>query len=96
MHVDRKGTQLVIDLDKKEDALGLFAVLTSNQTSVTPEIWAQGQWLYGWLYSAVQKLAANFPQESSIKTQSAETAASPRTMEVLTSRPLRAKRTRKQ
>ena len=95
MHVDRKGTQITIDLDKPEDAIGLFAVLNGNQSSVTPEIWAHGQWLYGWLYAAVGKLASNFTQESSIKTQSSEALQVPPAMEALTGRLPGLKRPRK-
>ncbi len=72
MHLDRKGTQIIIDLDKEEDAVGLFAVL-SNQHQIDPAVLAHGQEIYKWFYSSVAKLAANYGAEQSVVTQSAET-----------------------
>lgn len=73
MDVERKGTKIIIDLDKEEDAAGLWAVLAQQPTRVTPEAFTQGQFIYNWLYAAVLKLASNYQQESTIRSQSAET-----------------------
>lgn len=71
MEVNRVGTKITIDLNKEEDARGLYAVLTQSQ--VSPEVYANGDWLYKWFFNAVQKLALNYPHESSIQSQSMET-----------------------
>lgn len=72
MELNRKGSQIIIDLDKEEDAMGLFAVL-SNQHQVSPEVLAHGQQIYQWLYLSVHKLAQNYGVEKDTKTMSAET-----------------------
>lgn len=71
MELKRIGTQLIIDLDKEEDAVGLFAVL-SNQRQVAPDVLAHGTKIWEWFYSNVYKLASRYTPESSIATQSAE------------------------
>ena len=72
MHLDRKGTQIIIDLDKEEDAVGLFAVL-SNQQQVTPDALSRGKQIWEWFYASVYKLANNYRPESAVGSQSVET-----------------------
>lgn len=74
--VDRKGSRITVDLDKEEDALGLYAVMTNNPGSVSKEVFEKGQWLYSWFFGSVHKLAAAHGVESSVVTMSAETASS--------------------
>lgn len=67
MLVQRKSSELTIDLDKKEDALGLYAVLSGNPGSVPPELLKKGQEIYNWFFESVQKLAINFEEETRLK-----------------------------
>lgn len=77
MEVNRKGNELTIVLSSEEEALGLYAYLSGTIHEVPQETAAKGAWIYGWFFSAVQKLAHNFIQEKSIATMSRETAELP-------------------
>lgn len=77
MEVKRVGSTITLDLNTEEDAVGLFAVLTSRTNAVSPQTLEKGHWLYGWLYGAVQKLAQNYGAESKLVTQSEETSSPP-------------------
>lgn len=75
MDLVRKGSQIIIDLDKEQDALGLYAVMSGQPQTVSPEVFAHGQQLYQWLFTSVHKLAQNHGIEKSPITMSAETMA---------------------
>ena len=63
MDLYRKGSEITVDLDKQEDVMGLWAVMTNNQASVPPEVFQKGQQIYAWFYEQVLQLASNHPVE---------------------------------
>lgn len=78
MEVNRRGSQIIMTLDKEEDAVGLYAVLANQPGSVTPEVLEHGRWLYAWFFKSVNLLAANHGVESSTNTMSGETMSAPK------------------
>jgi hypothetical protein len=42
----------------QSDAVGLYAVLTGNQASASPEQLQTGNTIYAWFYGEVQRIAA--------------------------------------
>lgn len=64
MDVVRRGTKFELDLTQ-EDAVGLYAVLTGNQSQATHEQVQKGQMIYTWFFGQVQFLATGgteYPQ----------------------------------
>lgn len=64
MDLNRLGSQITIDLDKPEDAAGLFAFMTNAPATVPPEVFAKGQQIYAWFFENLQTLATNFERET--------------------------------
>lgn len=64
MYVNHVGRDITLGFDTKEEAEALFAVMSGNANMLDPKAAAYGQWLYGWLYEHVQKLATNFQAET--------------------------------
>ncbi len=77
MEMNRKGSQIILELDKEESAVGLFAVLSGRHDLVTPEVLKYGQEVYAWFFGSVQRLATNYTKESSVNTMSHETLSAP-------------------
>ncbi len=67
MLVKRLSSELTIDLDREQDAKGLYAFLTSNPSSVSPEDFAMGERIYKWFFESVQKLTENYNKETETK-----------------------------
>jgi hypothetical protein len=70
MDIQRKGSEIIIDLDKEEDAIGLYAVLSGQSQGIAKEVIEKGQLIYAWLYGEVQRLAQFFPTETAHKYMS--------------------------
>jgi hypothetical protein len=66
MDIQRKGTEFYLDLDLKEDILGLFAVMNSRPDMVSKETYEKGMKIYGWLFEQVKELHDNYEKETSI------------------------------
>ncbi len=77
MEMNRKGSQIVLELDKEESAMGLFAVLSGRQDLVTPEVFKHGQEIYTWFFGSVQRLATNYSKEKSVSTMTGEVLSGP-------------------
>ena len=69
MDMYRVGSEITVDLEKKEDAIGLYAVMTGKQNEVPPEVWERGQRIYSWLFQNVEKLAVNYETETNPPTR---------------------------
>ena len=67
MDIQRKGSEIIINLDKEEDAVGLYAVLSSQGQGVAKETLEKGQFIYSWFYTEVQRLAQYFNAETATK-----------------------------
>lgn len=67
MNLQRTRNEITIDLNQEEDAAGLFAFLTNNPSSVSPEVFARGQQIYGWLFRELDFLSTHFVAETEVK-----------------------------
>ena len=93
MEVNRLGGKLTITFDSQEEVAGLYAFLSGTIHEIPPEIAQKGQWLYGWFFTSIQKLAFNFELESSTKTMTAESSGEiPRVEQVVSNAPRKRKR----
>lgn len=63
MEVTRKNGDIQVSLDSKDEAVGLFAVLTNQQGLVTPEQFQKGQLLYQHFFHNVEVLATYWEAE---------------------------------
>lgn len=64
MDLNRLGSQITLDLDKQEDAAGLYAYITNTPAAVSPEAFAKGQQIYAWFYENLHTLVTNFERET--------------------------------
>lgn len=67
MLVKRHSSELTIDLDRERDAKGLYAFLTGNPASVSPEDFKLGERIYKWFFGSVEALSLNYVQETETK-----------------------------
>jgi len=66
MDIQRKGTEFYLDLDLKEDVLGLFAVMNNRPDTVSKEVYQKGMEIYGWFFVQVKELSEKYEAEASI------------------------------
>lgn len=67
MLVKRHSAELTIDLDRERDAKGLYAFLTGNRNSVSPEDFDLGEKIYKWFFGSVESLALHYTEETKTK-----------------------------
>ena len=72
MEVNRKGNQINIVLDSEDEAVGIYMFLAGRVHEIPVDAASKGQWLYGWLFNSIEKLATNFGKERSVSTMSGE------------------------
>lgn len=59
MELKRLGTDVTMEFDSAEEVAGLYAVLTGNPSVVSPEVFAKGQHIYGWLFEQITTMVGN-------------------------------------
>lgn len=66
MDIQRRGTEFYIDLDKKEDVQGLYAVIHSRPDLVSKEVYERGMQIYGWFFEQINILNQQYEAEAAI------------------------------
>lgn len=66
MQIGRKNGDINLALDTHDEALGLFAVLTGNPASVTPEQFHKGQLIYKYFFHNIETLAHRWEEENQV------------------------------
>jgi hypothetical protein len=61
-----RGNRFDFKLDE-ETSKGLYAVMAGHPEWVTPEMFAEGQYIWSWFFSTVQGLAMDYNKALGIK-----------------------------
>lgn len=64
MEVKRVRSELTVGLETKDDALGLYAVMSGNPNMVPPHVFQKGQEIYKYMFLSIEALAMNYEAET--------------------------------